>query len=123
MGSSPRVRGTVLMFRRCVCPVTGIIPACAGNSYKADKTYSGHKDHPRVCGEQSQPKKGERNEKGSSPRVRGTGNICEGKATDSGIIPACAGNRRVTRHGVEIQRDHPRVCGEQFDPIKDPVYS
>ena len=31
-----------------------------------------------------------------------------------GIIPACAGNRKVGLSNYKSRRDHPRVCGEQI---------
>ena len=71
-GSSPRVRGTVLLDA-LILGRGGIIPACAGNStYKVAKN-SRDWDHPRVCGEQSVGRSKKPSRVGSSPRVRGTG--------------------------------------------------
>ena len=54
---------------------------------------------------------------GSPPRVRGT-------ASDSNVIgavfritPACAGNSFSSIRNYNQDRDHPRVCGEQFAGI------
>ena len=33
----------------------------------------------------------------------------------TGIIPACAGNMRLTFLSLEKEGDHPRVCGEHFN--------
>ena len=33
---------------------------------------------------------------------------------DTGITPACAGNRLAAEEGGSQQEDHPRVCGEQL---------
>ena len=50
---------------------------------------------------------------GSSPRVRGTGNIAILSGYHEGIIPACAGNSRYIWKRTGRRWDHPRVCGEQ----------
>ena len=49
-GSSPRMRGTLLVFRRARRR-GGIIPAYAGNTRLALAAQLPHRDHPRVCGE------------------------------------------------------------------------
>ena len=51
-GSSPRVRGTLLSFSLSML-MEGIIPACAGNTSKAEEIGLDRRDHPRVCGEHS----------------------------------------------------------------------
>ena len=51
IGSPPRVRGTVLDYVPRV-GVSGITPACAGNSFQFCRKQSIFQDHPRVCGEQ-----------------------------------------------------------------------
>ena len=51
-GSSPRVRGT--RIRHVIEPaVPGIIPACAGNTFRPGRIRAARRDHPRVCGEHS----------------------------------------------------------------------
>ncbi|EEP20779.1 hypothetical protein BIFANG_03349 [Bifidobacterium angulatum DSM 20098 = JCM 7096] len=49
-GSSPRVRGTQ-STRKHRPNVTGIIPACAGNTVSGFPHAFVGRDHPRVCGE------------------------------------------------------------------------
>ena len=45
--------------------------------------------------------------------MRGAG-LCEvGAQFQAGIIPACAGSRQAVEERPNVQRDHPRVCGEQ----------
>ena len=89
--SSPRVRGT-----RQSSPhgyrLTGIIPACAGNTRRSRIRRKDSRDHPRVCREHVMDVGDSTVEPGSSPRVRGT-------------LPA----RHQSKGG---KRDHPRVCGE-----------
>ena len=90
-GSSPRMRGT-LVIGRVACVVLGIIPAYAGNTMAVEPCHALVWDHPRVCGEHVVNCSPPHAASGSSPRMRGTPE-----------------NRR--RHNIQIQ-DHPRVCGE-----------
>ena len=130
-GSSPRVRGTRALLTHDL-PLSGIIPACAGNTGGSGWCSRRRWDHPRVCGNtllstaRLRPKRdhprvcGEHPFSsivhnppgGSSPRVRGTQIKLEETIWSAGIIPACAGN---TAHMICLElptRDHPRVCGE-----------
>ena len=50
LGSSPRVRGTLCAAMISSC-ITGIIPACAGNTCLRSSCRLSSRDHPRVCGE------------------------------------------------------------------------
>ena len=111
VGSSPRVRGT-LWLRRRENRRAGIIPACAGNTPREGCIPSGRRDHPRVCGEHLRAKLHDLRDLGSSPRVRGTHAGYSLGFTDTGIIPACAGNTIRISGRVFLGRDHPRVCGE-----------
>ena len=111
-GSPPRVRGTVRRLKKklIICRIT---PACAGNSARTPWQLFGNQDHPRVCGEQIKGRFEERENEGSPPRVRGTGNFSAADARPIGITPACAGNRDRTGTPTRGTKDHPRVCGEQ----------
>ena len=97
LGSSPRVRGTLLRHEGLKI-LAGIIPACAGNTGKHSPLSEG-----------------------SSPRVRGTptghhpGTFC------AGIIPACAGNTNQRFELLNLDKDHPRVCGEHVNVLDDVV--
>ena len=91
LGSSPRVRGTPACSRRTRSR-TGIIPACAGNTYAAIGKTTIWWDHPRVCGEHRHRQRLDTGERGSSPRVRGTRSDQVAGRVRMGIIPACAGN-------------------------------
>ena len=90
-GSSPRVRGTRRRFSKLV-EISGIIPACAGNTSCPLGRACRPRDHPRVCGEHYRARAGLAPIKGSSPRVRGTPAFASGPFGRRGIIPACAGN-------------------------------
>ena len=71
MGSSPRMRGTLV---NCVHVIlgTGIIPAHAGNTNPKRRDDHMPRDHPRACGEHSVHEIGYWSRRGSSPRMRGT---------------------------------------------------
>ena len=90
-GSSPRMRGTPIVFRIRSARV-GIIPAYAGNTPVVSLRMISSEDHPRVCGE----------------------HYCELKCSFSSvwIIPAYAGNTKIVQFVVIPCEDHPRVCGE-----------
>ena len=111
LGSSPRVRGTLYFVIGCGEQL-GIIPACAGNTHDLGANRRCRGDHPRVCGEHVDGAASFISILGSSPRVRGTPEICLITFTPAGIIPACAGNTEASTPSTQAGRDHPRVCGE-----------
>ena len=92
--------------------MSGIIPACAGNTRCRVLLGVARRDHPRVCGEHFQLCTLDTEHQGSSPRVRGTLYGRYSLPTASGIIPACAGNTHRHADGYRHRGDHPRVCGE-----------
>ena len=52
---------------------------------------------------------------GSPPRVRGTVASAGSGSSNLRITPACAGNRTAFPPQSGQVKDHPRVCGEQFN--------
>ena len=111
MGSSPRMRGTLVHYLPHFFGF-GIIPAYAGNTCSVLTAMRRARDHPRVCGEHTGRTPPTRATWGSSPRMRGT-HVKEFLAqTDDGIIPAYAGNTKSFVYCDSVCRDHPRVCGE-----------
>ena len=90
-----------------------ITPACAGNSTTPPPVMVWVVDHPRVCGEQGFGSNFGTCNIGSPPRVRGTVKFNVLGYMESGITPACAGNRLFRVCSFEPCTDHPRVCGEQ----------
>ena len=113
MGSSPRMRGTRGAFAR---PKQngGIIPAYAGNTLFESISADPGRDHPRVCGEHQFSNVHGRQQRGSSPRMRGTQTPLCDTDTLEGIIPAYAGNTFAQWIDQTKNRDHPRVCGEHL---------
>ena len=111
VGSSPHVRGTLIM----ITPLKGrlgIIPACAGNTARLVPARRADEDHPRMCGEHMVTRSEMKSVSGSSPHVRGTLRACRAAGHLSGIIPACAGNTKTSAYQKCSKRDHPRMCGE-----------
>ena len=90
-GSSPRMRGTLIIAPRSLCRL-GIIPAYAGNTTFRRPPAFWRWDHPRVCGEHFTIRFVTTAVTGSSPRMRGTPCRCRTVRRSSGIIPAYAGN-------------------------------
>ena len=113
LGSSPRVRGTPVVFAAARAE-HGIIPACAGNTTSPYAYVECSWDHPRVCGEHAVVRFRVNVPPGSSPRVRGTLVDGDFMQAEHGIIPACAGNTSAPTSSLTDTRDHPRVCGEHF---------
>ena len=111
MGSSPRMRGTLGRAFRPV-GVSGIIPAYAGNTQWDSGSFGELRDHPRVCGEHQVLSSRQFQQRGSSPRMRGTPALMLDADGLAGIIPAYAGNTTVFDRRHQRRRDHPRVCGE-----------
>ena len=91
-GSSPRVRGTAPARCNHRDPIR-FIPACAGNSVTNRNNSKIKSVHPRVCGEQPTLASCRAQMSGSSPRVRGTGDLIDAATAEGRFIPACAGNR------------------------------
>ena len=111
LGSSPRMRGTPFSGSLLIARL-GIIPAYAGNTWNRCFGITSVWDHPRVCGEHSKNMLDECEERGSSPRMRGTPLVVPVRGLPRGIIPAYAGNTHAWTSLATNSRDHPRVCGE-----------
>ena len=110
-GSSPRMRGTPFSGSLLIAWL-GIIPAYAGNTWNRCFGITSVWDHPRVCGEHSKNMLDECEERGSSPRMRGTLPQIPCVTHGVGIIPAYAGNTQSGQSMFAAAWDHPRVCGE-----------
>ena len=110
-GSSPRMRGTLVVVDRDVSSYR-IIPAHAGNSYDVGRSVGLLTDHPRACGELFQCFGVSELISGSSPRMRGTLTTNPYPRYACRIIPAHAGNSGSNVHNNWMNSDHPRACGE-----------
>ncbi len=116
IGSSARVRGTGSASAQRD-GMGRFIPACAGNSRHSRSAPWMRPVHPRVCGEQSGRLSFLALLSGSSPRVRGTVPLSASRVLRLRFIPACAGNRTRARSTSDAAAVHPRVCGEQVEPM------
>ena len=117
-GSSPRVRGKLHpndpTWRR-----SGLIPACAGKTFRSCFRLSELRAHPRVCVENDCLSKIRGDVSGSSPRVRGKPKGAIASDAAAGLIPACAGKTSSRSRRFRRRRAHPRVCGENIKETED----
>ena len=111
-GSSPRLRGTDV-DDLVGLPLSRFIPALAGNSSVDWPECFPSAVHPRACGEQLLRHRGDFDEAGSSPRLRGTDPAGSEPVRQHRFIPALAGNRQDSVSGSLADAVHPRACGEQ----------
>ena len=115
IGSSPRVRGT-LVNRRTIGRLDRFIPARAGNASKTSISLIRETVHPRACGERALTRTSRKSESGSSPRVRGTPLPCCVSSSRCAVHPRACGERRVLhqfpRHDAgsspRVRGTHPR---------------
>ena len=112
-GSPPRMRGKAVLL--CYTKLCGrITPAHAGKSFKAQTTRPMPVDHPRACGEKTNPYPHRFSNHGSPPRMRGKVYRMGSAATRFGITPAHAGKRCIEMTSDIFEEDHPRACGEKL---------
>ena len=118
-GSSPRVRGKptkdLITTQRL-----RLIPACAGKTARWPWYRRPPAAHPRVCGENKVNPFTQPTTEGSSPRVRGKRSGVSQAQVSRGLIPACAGKTPSCPPGSGMSAAHPRVCGENPAPEKNP---
>ena len=111
-GSPPRMRGKADGYSGLFC-ITRITPAYAGKSPGWGSGIYCDRDHPRVCGEKSNPGRQQPMHTGSPPRMRGKDRLRGVLGLGMGITPAYAGKRRDYLSQNLCRKDHPRVCGEK----------
>ena len=90
-----------------------ITPACAGKSALSENAAMRDEDHPRVCGEKRKDAAYTNAEIGSPPRVRGKAYTTAQLYIPYRITPACAGKSKQILEATDVDKDHPRVCGEK----------
>ena len=71
------------------------------------------RDHPRLCGEKLTYPSCSAGSAGSPPPMRGKVKSLSISYVENRITPAYAGKRRVCNAGIQLQEDHPRLCGEK----------
>ena len=109
-GLSPRVRGNQFA-PSCASLDGGSIPACAGEPPCAIAGRISIWVYPRVCGGTTYTRNTAGTEVGLSPRVRGNRPGVGGTKTETGSIPACAGEPATNLPSGGTLRVYPRVCG------------
>ncbi len=111
MGSPPHARG--IQHTHCESfPLTGLTPACAGNTCVAGLNAKSRRAHPRMRGEYSTTSVLACLVLGSPPHARGIPIAVCRFWCSSGLTPACAGN--TARHSPDTEKSlaHPRMRGE-----------
>ena len=110
-GSSPLARGT-LSLQPPGTVILGLIPARAGNTRRPDGEGIHRWAHPRSRGEHRLALAAGLGCRGSSPLARGTLTFRTFFATNTGLIPARAGNTNFTAFIANTLWAHPRSRGE-----------
>ena len=110
-GSSPLTRGALLAASVSACPL-GIIPAYAGSTRSARRSFRSNRDHPRLRGEHLEPLAVAYSQAGSSPLTRGAPAVELQVQLPRGIIPAYAGSTCSYPTRCMSLQDHPRLRGE-----------
>ena len=114
----PRVCGEHTTIATWFIPLPGSSPRMRGTLSFPSYVLGYWWDHPRVCGEHPFLEMVTYPALGSSPRMRGTHTLHPRINPRAGIIPAYAGNTIPCCRSADVNRDHPRVCGEHY-AIKD----
>ena len=117
VGSPPPMRGKGVCFR-CQLLQIRITPAYAGKSECIGNQYLYFKDHPRLCGEKHISYYLESKNEGSPPPMRGKAFLVCQCDYSTGITPAYAGKSGGCQHKLKMNEDHPRLCGEKFEPLQ-----
>ena len=117
-GLSPRVRGNPPAYCRGD-PVQGSIPARAGEPTRPIGKRRAIGVYPRACGGTGRGCHPCRSCQGLSPRVRGNRHEVLVRATDSGSIPARAGEPPSTVVNAPANGVYPRACGGTYGASVD----
>ena len=115
-GSPPHARGRPAIVT-ALAAESGITPACAGKTDRIESNIPDMKDHPRMRGEDSPDESTAQYRTGSPPHARGRPAFAGYFVALEGITPACAGKTRLIEITKELESDHPRMRGEDVDPI------
>ena len=115
-GSSPRGRGKPGLSARTLRRPR-LIPAWAGKTRDRRRHRGCKKAHPRVGGENPQSFLAKIAVMGSSPRGRGKPSSTGPPTRWAGLIPAWAGKTLSPRPRISAAQAHPRVGGENSEPL------
>ena len=95
----------------------GITPAYAGKSGFCLESEPSKMDHPRLCGEKEPLVSIPVQPQGSPPPMRGKGAENNFNPMSNRITPAYAGKSFEKGRSRTRNKDHPRLCGEKFQPL------
>ena len=109
------MRGKVVHVYR-LAVLQRITPAHAGKRHFADIPKVSPGDHPRACGEKIEVGFRCDTTVGSPPRMRGKAARTSSISACVRITPAHAGKSKISRSRAPGYMDHPRACGEKFNP-------
>ena len=90
---------------------SGITPACAGTTIVGRTPCIRIEDHPRLCGNDATSRQYRWEQLGSPPLVRERPVSVASLPPVCRITPACAGTTLSLISSNLINRDHPRLCG------------
>ena len=110
LGSPPRVREPHRRWQPRDAEGR-ITPACAGTTGLQRCLSGTGEDHPRVCGNHKLPYLHRHHQAGSPPRVREPQLRSGFQCAQRRITPACAGTTSFELYPINLDQDHPRVCG------------
>ena len=120
-GTSPRMRGKRSLVVEHTA-ATRNIPAYAGKTYCDSRCAAFGEEHPRVCGENPVGVIRVYPHVGTSPRMRGKRGHSVPDSSPGGNIPAYAGKTTPTQALPPTNKEHPRVCGENFFCFRPGIY-
>ncbi len=110
-GSSPPARGPQ-WYALLWSFLTGLIPACAGTTWGAQRPAQFDRAHPRLRGDHTHSHGGGSGDEGSSPPARGPRFERGYALIGLRLIPACAGTTRARSRSFRWARAHPRLRGD-----------
>ena len=114
-GSPPLMREPLFRWRT-VHAESRITPAHAGTTQCAQGRWRLLQDHPRSCGNHKTFSGGFTHSGGSPPLMREPPRVLKNQSAYIGITPAHAGTTPKPPLAVASCRDHPRSCGNHYNP-------
>ena len=117
-GSPPHARGRQTMSFN-LGTAWRITPACAGKTGRGTVREPSAPDHPRMRGEDERSNPDYLDTIGSPPHARGRPLFILETAVRQRITPACAGKTVGVGLGAALDRDHPRMRGEDPHSRRD----
>ena len=113
VGSPPPMRGKVGgdTFEAGNVRIT---PAYAGKRIRQYSVRGAAQDHPRLCGEKGIYNISWKDRKGSPPPMRGKAQNGSKRRCVHRITPAYAGKSITEIFQKDVNKDHPRLCGEKL---------